>query len=79
MDSEAQIEATLKVAEVRRADAVAKHLATIASIGRMVDQLGELHCDLAEDDRLQQVLGSLSFLWGHVEDELLAAAKARTN
>jgi len=58
-----------------RAAAVAPYLATVADLGRMVERLGELHASLSADDRLQQVLHSLSFVWGYVEAELRAAAR----
>ena len=58
----ADLVALVERAKSERAAAVARHLPTIEVLGRMVDQLGELHAELPADHRLQQTLGSLAFL-----------------
>ncbi len=65
--------------DAKRARIVSQYLTTVACIGRMVDQLGDLHAELPPDDRLQQVLHSLSLLWGYVETELHEAANRGKN
>jgi hypothetical protein len=75
----ADLVALVEQEKSERAAAVARYQPTIEVLGRMVDQLCELHTELDPDDRLQQTLGSLAFLWGYVEDELRAAAGVRPN
>jgi len=57
----------------RRATAVRSYLAIITQIGLLMERLGELHADLPNDDRLQQSLHALAFVWGYVEGELRMA------
>ena len=79
MDSSLLLALNVEFDPSRRAAAVAQYLPIIAALGRMVDQLGELHAELDADDRLQQVLHSLGFCWQFVEMELRAAAGSGKN
>jgi hypothetical protein len=74
MISHADAERLLAEERHRRSAAVHSYLATISQLGQLIDRLGELHADLAADDRLQQSLHALGFVWGYVEGELRMAA-----
>lgn len=63
----------------RRAAAAVKYLTVAAELGRLVDQLGELHAELHEDDALHQALHALSFTWQYFEHELLIVAAPGRN
>ena len=65
--------------DTERAKVVAEHLATVAAISRMVDQLSDLHADMGPDARLHEVLHQLGFVWEHVEAELHVAAHRGKN
>ncbi len=78
MDS-AEVVRIIAASKASRVAAVRNHLDTIAALGRMVDQLSELHADLDDDDRLHQVLHALGFCWLNVEAELLAVVKSLRN
>jgi hypothetical protein len=79
MEIPVQVLAALESEKAQRAAAVSEYLQVVACLGRMVDQLGNLHADLSDDDGLHQTLHSLSFLWGYVETELLIAAQVHRN
>ncbi len=79
MDSVPDLVADELRAERERALAVAAYLPTVAAIARMVDYLGALHAELPADDRLQQVLHSLGFVWEYVEAELRRGSSTGQN
>lgn len=61
-----------------RATAVKSYLTTISQLGQLIDRLGGLHTELASDDRLQQSLHALGFVWGYVESELRMAVSEKS-
>jgi hypothetical protein len=71
------LQAAVDAARMRRAACAARDHGQVTEIGRKVDQLGELHADLEDDDALHQALNALTFVWQYVEQELVIVGSGK--